>query len=426
MGSLGLAESPLVRWLSEHPLGFAVGLYVSVRLLRLWRPRGFTKIPPADRVLPQDVSPAARPGRTGVLLVNLGTPDELSVRAVRKYLREFLMDERVIDAPYFCRWMLINLIIAPFRASGSRTKYARIWDSAKGDRLGEWNERHRNNGSPLVHNSVLLRDGVRKALGDDFVVELAMRYQTPSIEEGLMTLKRAAVEHIIVLPLFPQYASATTGSVHCKVFDVLSKWDRIPHITMISSWVTDGLADCFVRSAEKHMRERYDYYIFSYHGIPEKYIAKGNFGGHCRPDFEDDDGTGESCCAELTERNCLCYRAQCYETTRRIVKRLGIKEGTYRQTFQSRLGPTKWLGPYTDEVIQRLPEQGRKRVLVFSPAFTADCLETLDEIGNEARAEFEQAGGEHLQLVPSLNGSEVFAETVAQMCRRHAVAAGQA
>ncbi|KAJ9445322.1 Ferrochelatase [Diplonema papillatum] len=341
-------------------------------------------------------------GVTGVMLVNLGTPESLSVPAVRRFLSEFLIDERVIDAPAYVRWVLVNCIIAPFRGPGSTEMYGRIWDSELKDS---------NKGSPIMSHSLNLLRGVKAQLEKKspgkYSVELAMRYQTPSMESALMRLRKQCVDHIIVIPLFPQYSSSCTGSVFAKVFDIMKTWDRMPHLTLSASLLeAPGFVEGFVDNAKDLMKNEYDHYMFSYHGIPEKQITKGSL--ECRLDSPE---TG--CCSKLTERNRGCYRAQCYETSRRIAQHAGIPKEKYTVTFQSRLGPTRWLQPYTDEFADKLPSEGKKRVLVFSPAFVADCLETVDEIGSEIKHGFIEKGGERFDLVPSLNATPIFVKSIA-------------
>ena len=364
---------------------------------------GFKKPVPTDGMLEYDAD--TRPGTTGVLLVNLGTPEGRSVADVRRFLKEFLSDERVIDAPSHCRWMLVNLIIAPFRAKYSAEMYGRIWDPELKDS---------NMGSPILRHGVELCEKVKQSLGSTnpgkFHVELCMRYQSPSIEDALLKLRRRCVEHIVVVPLFPQYSSACTGSIHQKVFDCMRNWDRIPNLTLSSDLMNvKAFVDTFAKNAEAYMKREYDHYVFSYHGVPEKQILKGSL--ECQPSSCSKTG----CCSRLTERNRLCYRAACHETSRRIAAAVGITQDDYTTTFQSRLGPTKWLQPYTDETLEACPAQGQKRVLVFSPAFVADCLETIDEIGSELKHQFLEKGGEQMDLVPSLNSEEMFAEGLADL-----------
>jgi protoporphyrin/coproporphyrin ferrochelatase len=322
--------------------------------------------------------------KTGVLLVNLGTPDSPSVKDVRKYLREFLLDGRVIDIPAPIRWALVNLIIAPFRAPKSAKIYKELW-------LEE--------GSPLkifgLHNEKALQE----KLGDKYLVKLAMRYQSPSIQDKLNEFQVSGIKRLIVVPLFPHYASASTGSVYEKVMELLSKWQVMPEFSIVNYFYHhDKFIEGFAVNAEKHMATQdFEHFVFSYHGLPERQIRKGDCHSVCQ---------FGSCCDTITPKNQHCYRAQCFETTRLLVKRLGLKEGTYTTCFQSRLGSDPWIKPYSDFVIRDLAKSGVKSVLAFSPAFVSDCLETTIEVGEEYKEIFEENGGEHWQLVESLNDSE--------------------
>ncbi len=323
--------------------------------------------------------------KTGVLLVNLGTPDSPSVPDVRKYLREFLMDGRVIDFPFIPRWALVNLIIAPFRAPKSAKIYKELWDER---------------GSPLKYYGQDIETMVQKRLGDAYEVRLAMRYQSPSIETGLNHFRQLGLEKIVVVPFFPQYASASSGSVYEKVMEIMTKWQTIPELKITGPFYDHPkFIEHFTKAAQNYIeKEKFDYFLFSYHGIPERQIRKGDHTGNtCK---------FGACCEQITPDNRLCYRAQCFETTRQLVKSLGLKEGTYSTAFQSRLGRDPWIKPYTDKVIETLPKAGKMKVLAFSPAFVSDCLETTIEVGDEYKEIFEENGGQHWQLVESLNNSE--------------------
>jgi len=335
-------------------------------------------------------------GKTGVLIVNLGTPDSPAVPDVRKYLREFLMDGRVIDIPFIPRFLLVNGIIAPFRAPKSAKTYREVWTE---------------NGSPLKYYGQVVERELQKVLGEPYVVRLAMRYQSPSIQAGLDEFQRLGLTEIIVVPFFPQYASATTGSVYEKVMAVIADWQIIPKVKFINSFLDHPkFLQGFVDNARKYMAEHdYDHFLFSYHGLPERQIRKGDVTKNvCK--------LGE-CCGSLNAMNQHCYRAQCFETTRLLVRELGIPEGKYTTCFQSRLGKDPWIQPYTEDVIKELPKRGIKSVLAFSPAFVADCLETTIEVGEEYKEVFEELGGEHWQLVESLNDSPIWVETVADLVR---------
>jgi len=333
--------------------------------------------------------------KTGVLLVNLGTPDSTKTSDVRKYLREFLMDRRVIDIPFLNRWMLINFIIAPFRAPKSAHEYKKLWQEK---------------GSPLMFHGVELQKLVQEALGDDYIVGFGMRYQNPSIEKAVEIFKDKAIEKLIVLPLYPQYASASTGSSIEEVMRVIGNWQVIPEVKIISNFCDHPLfIKAFAALGKKYLdKESYDHVIFSYHGIPERQILKSSVKDQCKLG---------SCCQSYHARNKYCYRAQCFETTRLLVKELGLKEGDYSVSFQSRLGKTPWIKPYTDHTIEALAKAGKKKILFYSPSFVADCLETTIEGGEEYLELFKEHGGEEWQLIESLNTSPLWVECVKEMVK---------
>jgi protoporphyrin/coproporphyrin ferrochelatase len=333
---------------------------------------------------------------TGVLIVNLGTPDSPSVPDVRKYLREFLMDGRVIDIAAVPRWVLVNLIIAPFRAPKSAKVYKELWTEK---------------GSPLKIYGEANEKQLQAALGNEYVVKLAMRYQSPSIENGLKEFQKMGFKKIIVIPFFPQYASASTGSVYEEVMRIVTKWQVIPEISIKNNFYNyPKFIKAFADNGRKHLeKDNYDHIVFSYHGLPARQIKKG-------------DCTGEtcklgSCCDTIHALNQHCYRAQCFETTRLLVKELGLKEGSYTTCFQSRLGRDPWVQPYTDDVVKELAAKGIKRVLAFSPAFVADCLETTIEVAEEYKEMFEEKGGEHWVLVESLNDSEAWVDLLVDLVK---------
>jgi ferrochelatase len=330
---------------------------------------------------------------TGVLLLNLGTPDSPSVSHVARYLREFLMDGRVIDIPFLQRFALVNLIIAPFRAPQSAKAYQQLWTK---------------DGSPLKIYGYQVADLLQKALGPDYKVVLGMRYQNPSLRSALEQFKTAGLKEIIVIPMYPQYASASTGSTHEKLMDEIKSWETIPTLKIISQFFEHPLfIKAFVALGQKYMAQaQYDHFLFSYHGLPERQILKASFEGHCR--------LGD-CCKNYHAKNQYCYRAQCFATTRLLTKELGLKENQYTLCFQSRLGKDPWIKPYTDQVIADLIQRGIKNVLVFSPAFVADCLETTVEIGIEYQHLFKKLGGERWQLVESLNTSPTWIECLKQI-----------
>lgn len=340
--------------------------------------------------------------KTGVLIVNLGTPDSPSVPDVRKYLREFLMDGRVIDIPYLFRFALVQMIIAPFRAPKSAKIYKEVWTER---------------GSPLKFYSQDLEKLLQEALGEEYLVSLGMRYQSPSIENALNNLNNKGLERIIIVPLFPQYASASTGSVQDKVMELIKKWQIIPDLQFVSTFFDHPkFINAFKEIGLKYMAEHaYDHYLFTYHGLPERQIRKGDCTNTCLKDNSDT----KNCCDTLHAFNRQCYRAQCFATTRLLVKELNIAPENYTVSFQSRLGNDPWIKPYTDEVIKKLTAKGIKKVLAFSPSFVADCLETTIEIGDEYREIFEENGGEHWQLVESLNVHPLWIDTLKTIVLEH-------
>ena len=335
--------------------------------------------------------------KIGVLLANLGTPDSPSVPDVRKYLREFLMDERVIDVPLWNRWPLVNLIIAPFRSPKSAKIYQELW-------LPE--------GSPLKIYGVSNEKVLQETLGDGYVVKLAMRYQNPSLPAAIEEFKKMNLQKIIVIPFFPQYASASTGSVYQRIFELMKDWQTIPELHFVNYFYNHPLyIQGFVNNAQKFIaKTNYDHFVFSYHGLPERQMEKACFGKKCGKDV---------CEKEITDKNFHCYKAQCFETTRLLAAKLGLKEDQYTTCFQSRLGRSEWIKPYTDDIIKELAKKGVKRVLAFSPAFVADCLETTIEVGEEYKEMFEEHGGEQWDLVESLNESPIWIELLQDLVKKN-------
>ncbi len=325
-----------------------------------------------------EVSPYA--SLQGVLLVNLGTPASYRWGDVFRYLNEFLTDPRVIDLPWLKRQLLVRGLIVPFRCRQSARQYRAIWTEK---------------GSPLLVHGEAVKEQLQIFLGPAFKVSLAMRYQHPSIYEGLEELRNAKVESLVVLPLFPQYASATTGSVHQKVMEVVSEWPVIPPLTLISDYFTHPLLiEAFCARARAHSLDAYDHVLFSFHGLPERHILRASPTGNCLT---------AGCCEALRINNRFCYKAQCHATAKAIAKGLSLPPSGYTVCFQSRLGKEPWLQPYLGTVLPFCIRQGWRKLLVLSPSFACDCLETTYEIAHEYAAQFEQLGGEKLQLVEGLN-----------------------
>ncbi|MFC2175614.1 ferrochelatase [Bacteroidota bacterium] len=329
----------------------------------------------------------------GVLLINVGTPDSPNVSDVRAYLSEFLNDPRVIDIPWLFRKILVNLIIVPFRAPKSAKIYKQMWT---------------NEGSPLLIHSENFKTAIQADLGDSYQVEIAMRYKRPSIAEGLERLRKNNPKKIIVVPMYPQYASSSSGTCMQEVMRIASKWWVIPEMVFVNQlYELEGYIDGFVKNAKKFNLEEFDHILFSYHGLPVRQLDKVYDEGLCND---------HDCEIGLTDKNRFCYKATCYETTRRIAKGLGLSEDRYSVSFQSRLDKD-WIEPFSDKVIEQMGKDGKKKMLVFSPAFVADCLETLIEIGVEYQEIFQEHGGESIQLVESLNADSNWVASMADFIR---------
>ena len=328
--------------------------------------------------------------KKGLLLINLGTPDDPGYLSVFKYLRQFLMDPKVITVPYILRFILVSLIIVPFRAFSSGKIYKKIWTE---------------NGSPLIINTSALADKVSKKV-PHIEVEFAMRYQSPSIEDKLKKLISQNLDEIIILPLFPQYSTATTGSVFDEISRVLKKQSVTPSIKFINQFYEQ---ESFIDSWEDRLKlfdvDKYDHILFSYHGLPTKAVD----------DIYDDSLCADNNCEnKITNENKFCYKATCYETTRLIASRFNLPSEKYTVSFQSRL-TKNWIEPFTDEILEDFPSKGIKNILVLSPAFTADNLETLYEIDDEYKELFIENGGKSLTMVPSLNDSSKWADSIVKI-----------
>lgn len=324
----------------------------------------------------------------------MGTPDAPTPGAVGRYLREFLGDGRVIDIPYIPRKILVNGIIAPTRKFKSSAEYKKVWTEK---------------GSPLLlYTEELLEKLKARFEGEDVTVEMAMRYQSPSMDDVLAKMQKANYDKLVIVPLYPQYASATTGSTIQKAMEIISKWYVIPEVSMVSQFYDDPrYIDTIVEVAKPFDLKAYDHILFSYHGLPERQVDKV---------YEDRKCSNHSCETEINEENKFCYKATCYATTRLLAEKLGLSEDEYTVCFQSRLDK-KWLRPFSDDVIKELAEKGAKKLLFFSPAFVADCLETTVEIGEGYLEEFQEMGGESLELVPSLNSHPMWVDCVEGLVR---------
>lgn len=329
--------------------------------------------------------------KKGVLLINLGTPDHCNTKSVRRYLKEFLLDPRVIDIPAIFRWILVNLVILPFRSSKSAAAYQKIW---------------LHSGSPLLVHGVELQQSVSHELGSDYHVELGMRYGNPSIESALDKLKDC--DNIFIIPLFPQYSSAANGSAIEKSLNILAKKWNIPALTIVRDFYKDhGFISAYADIIKKTIGEKkIDLVLFSYHGLPERHITKSECLASC---------DRLAPCPKMNDDNIYCYRAQCYETTSLITDELNLSPEQYRVSFQSRLGRTPWIKPYTDLILPELIAQGIKNIAIVCPSFVADCLETLEEINIRAREQWKMLGGEEFTFIPCLNDHPVWVKSLAKM-----------
>jgi protoporphyrin/coproporphyrin ferrochelatase len=331
---------------------------------------------------------------TAVLLVNLGSPDSPRPGDVYRYLTEFLNDPRVIDLPWLGRKLLVNGIIVPFRHRKSAKVYEKLWTPE---------------GSPLITWGRKVQALLQGRLGPEAKVYLAMRYQNPSMTSVLEEIREANHDHVIVLPLFPQYAGASTGSVIDRLFEIIRPWHAFPELSIINQFYDDaGYMNALVATARDINHSDYDHILFSYHGLPERQVDKLYKDRKCR---------NHSCENEINEENRFCYKAHCYATTRMLAERLGIAPDRYTVCFQSRLGKG-WIEPFSDDVIADRAVKGDKKLLVFSPAFVADCLETTIEIGEEYDEMFKHAGGDSVTLVPSLNDRPEWIDALETMVRR--------
>lgn len=315
-----------------------------------------------------------------VLLVNLGSPDSPSVPDVRRYLREFLMDGRVLDTPWPVRFSVVHFAILPKRPAESAHAYSKIWTA---------------DGSPLV----VISRNVQKLLQQrlSIPVELAMRYQNPSIDSAVTKLAERGATETLLIPLFPHFAMSSFETAVVRVRASVSRFAPDMRLHVQQPYYSDPeYIDALVASAREHLDGGYDHLLFSFHGIPERHLRKADpTGCHCL--------ASATCCETPSEAHRFCYRAQCLETMRNFVAKAGVPANTYSFAFQSRLGKDPWLKPYTDFELERFARAGVRKLLVMCPAFVSDCLETIEEIGMRGRESFVQAGGLQLELIPCMN-----------------------
>ena len=346
---------------------------------------------------PASPTPSHQP-RVGVILVNTGTPNSTSVADVRAYLGQFLNDPRVIDIPAWQRWLLLNLIILRVRPAKSAEAYRKIWT---------------DRGSPLLVHGNDLAAGVQAHLGDRADVRLAFQFGQPSIPAAFEAFARAGITEVCVVPLFPQYAAASTGSaVEAAIREAAKRW-VIPSLHIVPPFWAEpeflqGMSQRLEAAIAQHQPE---HVVLSFHGVPEHHCTQTDVTGqHCLKRAD--------CCDALVPANASCYRAQCMATARAMMTRLSLDPATTTVAFQSRLGRVPWIRPYTDEVIAQLGKAGTQTIVVSEPAFVADCLETLEEIAIRGKEDFMAAGGKDLTLVPSLNADDDWTAGLAAIITR--------
>lgn len=336
----------------------------------------------------------------GVLVTNLGTPDSPSTSDVRRYLRQFLSDPRVIDIPALPRWLLLECAILPRRPRASASAYRKVWTEG---------------GGPLLVEGNALVEGLARELGDGWLLELGMRYGNPSIPAALERLQARGATRLVVLQLYPHAASSSSGSSLEVIYTELARRWNVPAVSVVPPFFAEEcVLDAWNESLRPHLaRAQPEHVLFSFHGLPERHIRKADTEGHGCLD-------SASCCDVLGAANRDCYRAQCVDTARRLASRLDLAPDSWSISFQSRLGRTPWMRPYTDEVLVTLARQGKRRVAVCCPGFVADCLETLEEIGMREAESFRSHGGEDLTLLPSLNAHPAWIRAASALVRRAA------
>ncbi len=331
--------------------------------------------------------------KKAVILINTGTPDQPTVSAVRRYLSEFLGDGRVITLPFLARKMLVNGIIVPFRAPKSAKLYQKVWTEK---------------GSPLLWISKSLRDKVQQRLGSEYEIITAMRYGNPSLKNVLTEAEKKKFTEIILFPLFPQYASSTSGSIIELALSRIRKWNVIPKVRVMGQFYhQSGFIQCFTDKVKEMQSGKYQHIIFSYHSLPLS---------HVNATHQNKDCSYFNCTSEINPENAFCYHASCYATTRMIAEQLNLNPDNYSTAFQSRFSKN-WLSPFADVAIKEKAEQGIKSLLVVSPSFVTDCLETIVEIGEEYQDIFLENGGESFNWTQSLNDSEQWTEVLATIIK---------
>ena len=331
--------------------------------------------------------------RKAVLMISLGTPDSPGWFDVASYLSEFLGDGRIINIPSFLRYLLVNLIIVPTRTFSSSKSYKELWTER---------------GSPLKYHMEDLTEKVQAKLKASHDVYYAMRYKNPSVKNQLRELENRGYDEIVLFPVFPQYSSAANGSFLDHTLKQIAKWTVIPSVKTVDQFYdNEDFLEAFSENIEKFNLDEYDKVIFSYHGLPMSQLDEVYEKGKC-DDRECEDG--------VQGDNHHCYRATCYETTKLLIDKIGIDASKTITSFQSRLD-SKWVKPFSDKVLEQFADEGIKKVLVVSPSFTGDCLETIIEIGDEYKELFIEKGGQKLDYVPSLNSNDSWGRCIVNIIR---------
>jgi protoporphyrin/coproporphyrin ferrochelatase len=319
--------------------------------------------------------------KTGIIINNIGTPDDCTPEAVGRYLKEFLMDKDIISAPWLIRYILVNWIIVPRRQFQSALKYKKIWGQNK---------------SPLLEVTEKFCSMLQKNLGDQFRVEIGMRYGSNNVDQALVKFKNENIEKVIFVPMYPQYARATTGSAIDQFKLVAQNFPQIKYKIAAPFFRDSAFLSNQARILKDDIEKgQFEHIVFSFHGLPESQVLKNQ--GCC---------LSEKCCQDENQILSGCYRAQCFDTAHKIAQLANLPKQHYSISFQSRLGPTKWIKPYTTETVKNLHASGIQSLLVQTPSFVVDCIETLEEIAIELKSDFIEHGGSDLKLVPCLNDDE--------------------
>lgn len=334
--------------------------------------------------------------KTGVLILNLGTPDDPSPKSVGRYLKQFLMDKWVVDIPFLVRAFLVYVLIVPKRKFASAEAYEKVWT---------------HQGSPLLFHSKNFVTKLKAILGSQFEVKVAMRYGNPSISDVLGEFQKSQINNLIVIPMYPQYAESSVRSSLEELKAAFKKLNFAPSLKIVPPFhSSQGYLDSYAELIRPHLSPS-THLLMSYHGLPERHVQKTDLTGkHCLK--------SQTCCDSLNDANRFCYRAHCFATSRGLAERLGLSREQYSVSFQSRLGRSPWIKPYTDFLYKDLINQGKTNLVVVSPSFVTDCLETIEELGMRLREDYLRDGGTAFTLVPCLNDSDQWVAAVSDVVDR--------